>query len=75
MITENKFKVIVKTKSAKTELVRFDKEKQAYIIKLKAVPEKGKANKELINFLSKLTGKKATIVSGFKSKEKIIELI
>ena len=58
---EDKFKIIVKTKASKNELLGFDKEKQAYRLNIKAVPEKGSANKEIIKFLSK----KAPLSQGF----------
>ena len=74
-IKESKFKVIVKTKANKNELLGFDREKQAYKLNIKAAPEKGKANKEITKFLSKLFKKQVRIVSGLKSKEKIIEIL
>ena len=43
-------------------------------IQIKAKPEDNKANIELIKFLSKSLKKKVRIVSGFKSKEKIVEI-
>ncbi len=74
-IKESRFQVIIKTKSNSNKLVGFDKEKQAYLLNIKAVPEKGQANKEIIKFLSKLLKKQVRIVKGLKSKEKIIEVI
>jgi len=74
-IKESRFKIIVKTKSNKNELVGFDAERKAYILKINAVPEKGEANKEIIKFLSKLLKKKVRIVSGLTSKEKMIQTI
>ena len=74
-IKKSRFKIIVKTKANKNELFGFDREKQAYKLNIKAVPEKGKANKEITKFLSKLFKKKVRIISGLKSKEKIIEVL
>lgn len=74
-IKESRFNVIVKTKSNSNKLVGFDKEKQAYSLNIKAVPEKGQANKEIIRFLSKLLKKQVRIVRGVKNKEKIIEVL
>ncbi len=74
-IKELKFKVIVKTNSGKNEIVSYDKIKKAYRINLNAKPIEGEANKELIKFLSKELKKNMRIVSGFRSKEKIIELL
>ena len=41
---------------------------------LKAKPEKGKANKEFLNFLKKLTKKKAHLVMGETSTDKVVEI-
>ncbi len=74
-IRDTKFKIIVKTRSKKSELVGFDKGKKAYNLNIKAAPEKGLANKEVVKFLSKLLKKQIKITSGLKSREKIIEII
>ena len=39
-------------------------------IRLRAVPEDGKANEELLSFLERETGKKWEIVSGFTNSRK-----
>jgi len=72
-INKETFKVVIKPNSSTNEVVGFDKDKEAYLIKIKAKPENNKANIELIRFLSKVTGKKVKIISGFKSKKKLIE--
>jgi uncharacterized protein (TIGR00251 family) len=74
-IKESKFKIVVKTRSNKNELLEFDKEKQAYRVNIKSAPENNKANIEIINFLSKVLKQKVRISSGLKSKEKTIEVI
>ncbi|MBI2649802.1 DUF167 domain-containing protein [Candidatus Woesearchaeota archaeon] len=71
----NKFKIIVKPNSRENRLGHFDNEKNAYRISIKAKPEDNKANIEIIKFLSKLLKKKVKIISGLKSREKIIEVI
>ena len=45
------------------------------IVFLKSPPEGGKANLELVKFLSKLLGCEVRIVSGFKSKNKTILIV
>jgi len=70
----NKFKIIVKTNTKKNEVLGYDKIKEAYRISIKEKAEDNRANKEIIKFLSKLLKKKVRIVSGLKSKEKIIEV-
>ncbi len=69
-----KFKVIIKTKASENKILGFDKERKLYRIQIKAVPEKGQANKELIKFLSKEFGKKVRIVSGHTSNIKTLEM-
>ena len=73
-IKERVFKAIIKPNSPKNEIMGFDNDKKAYKINIKAKAEDDKANKELIRFLSKLTGKKARIKSGLRSREKLVEL-
>ena len=75
MIKESSFKIIVKTNSNKTEILGFDKDKKAYRISIKARPEKGQANKEIIRFLSKELKKQVRIASGLSSKEKLIKTV
>ncbi|MEK6946567.1 MAG: DUF167 domain-containing protein [Nanoarchaeota archaeon] len=73
-IKSNKFKVIVKPNSKENRIIEFNKESNTYKIQIKAKPEDNKANIELIKFLSKSLKKKVRIVSGFRSKEKIVEI-
>ena len=72
-IKEEIFKVIVKPNFRKNELIGFDKDRNAYIIRIKEKAKDNKANIELIKFLSKVLGKGVKIKSGIKSKEKLIE--
>ena len=71
-IKDRILKVIVKPNSPKTEVIGWDNNKQALRIAVSAVPEKGKANTELLKFLKKQTGMKCEIISGAKSREKTI---
>jgi len=66
-------KVIVKPKSSKSELA-FSEEKGCYVAYVKAPPEKGKANAELIKLIRKNLKKRAVIVRGETSKEKLVEI-
>ena len=72
-IKESIFKAIIKPNSANNEITGFNKDKEAYLIKIKARAEDNKVNIELIKFLSKALGKKVKIKSGLKSKVKVIE--
>ena len=75
MIQESTFKVIVRPNAKKNEIKEFDEQKQAYRVSIKAPAEDNKANIELIKFLSKELGKKVKIISGLRSKEKLIKVI
>ena len=67
-------KIIVKPNSKENKIVKFDENKEAYVVNIKAKPEKNKANIEIIKFFSKLLKKKITIIKGLKSREKIIKV-
>ena len=78
-----RIKVIVRPNSPKTKIIGYDKEKKAYRLNVKAQPEKGKANLEVVKFFTKLlkkenkeskTNRKIRIVSGLKSREKVLML-
>jgi len=73
-IIDDKLKVLIKPNSSKNSILDFDINKKALRISIKAVPEKGKANAELIKFISKLLKKKVEIVKGLKSREKILRI-
>ncbi|MBT5820147.1 MAG: DUF167 domain-containing protein [Candidatus Magasanikbacteria bacterium] len=63
-------------KSSKNSVV-FDAEKNIYKIKITEVPEKGKANKKVIELLSKYlhTPKTSiTIIRGKTSKNKVVKI-
>ncbi len=68
------FAVIAKPNSKKTEIIGFDKDKNAYIISVAAPATGNKANLELLKFLSRIAGRRARIKSGLGSRKKIIEL-
>lgn len=72
---ESSFKIIVKPNMPKTEMKGFDKSKEAYMINLKAIPKKGKANLELIKFFKKKLKKDIRIISGKTSKRKTIKVL
>ena len=74
-VKNNRISVIVKPNANKTEVTGFNEETNILSISLKAVPDKGKANQELIRFVSKLLKNKVRIVSGLKSRKKTLECI
>ncbi len=70
-----KIKVKVKPNSKKEEIKKI--EEDFYEIRVTVVPEKGKANKKVIEILSKhlkVPKSKIKLVKGEKSKEKIFEI-
>ncbi len=74
-IQSKKFKIIVKPNSRENKIIGFDNERNAYRIEINAKPEGNKANIEVIKFLSRLLKKKVRIITGLKSREKIIEIV
>lgn len=70
----NKLHVLVKPNARKTEILEYDDKKKIVKIAVAAPPDKDKANKELLKFVSKSLKKKVSFVSGLRSKEKILEI-
>ncbi len=71
-IKNNLMKIKVVPNSSRNELKEVDGGLKLY---LKAVPEKGKANKAVIKFFKKEFNLKVEIKSGEKSREKLLEII
>lgn len=65
-------KIRVKTNQSKDEILEKDGD---YIVNVKERPEKGRANLAVIKLFKKELKKNIRIVSGFKSREKLIEFI
>lgn len=63
--------VHVKTRQPETKILS---EGDVLEVALHAVPHHGKANAELVKFLTRHFKKKAGIVSGFASQRKIVEI-
>jgi uncharacterized protein (TIGR00251 family) len=51
-----------------------DKDNDILIVEATKLPDKNKANKEIIKEIKKILGAETTIVSGFTSKEKLIKI-
>lgn len=47
---------------------------QRIVVKIKSKPVKGKANKELVNLLRKLTGRKVIILHGETAQDKVVDI-
>jgi uncharacterized protein YggU (UPF0235/DUF167 family) len=71
-IVNSHLRIKVRPGARKTEIL--DREGVILHMAVAAPPEDGKAIAEVERFLTKLTGRKATIKSGFSSKEKLVHL-
>ncbi|MBI2107949.1 DUF167 domain-containing protein [Candidatus Woesearchaeota archaeon] len=74
-IKSKRFRIIAKPNARETKIERFDPERDAYIVSVKAKPEDNRANIEIIKFFSKMLKAKVRIVSGMASKEKMLEIV
>ncbi|MFO7710167.1 MAG: DUF167 domain-containing protein [Candidatus Woesearchaeota archaeon] len=63
--------ILVKT-NAKQNKAEFDEERGVWKVDIKAPPENGKANQEIIRYFQKLSGKKVKILTGATSKRKLL---
>lgn len=64
----------VSTKSNRFEVSGYNEWRERIEIKIKSLPLKGRANKEIISEFSKLTKKDVEIDSGHKSKQKTLKI-
>jgi uncharacterized protein (TIGR00251 family) len=71
----NMLSVHAKPNSSKTEIIGWDESKKALRIAVAAVPDKNRANIELLKFLKKETCMKCELVSGAKSRDKVIRFL
>ena len=71
-INSNSLKLKVIPNSSRTELHEEDNKLKLY---LKAVPDKNKANHELIKFFKKEFHLKVEIKSGKRSREKVLRIL
>lgn len=69
------FPIKLKAKTNQKETKIISQTDSEITLSVKSPPEKNKANLEIIKFLSKQFGFKIKIVSGLKSKNKIIDKI
>lgn len=63
----------VSPKSKTFEIIGYNKWREKIELRIKSVPQKGKANKEIINEFYKLTGSQVEIISGLKSQHKTLK--
>ncbi len=65
----------VQPNAKKNEIVKVDEWRNRLVIKIKAPPKNGKANKEIIKFFFEIFKKKCKIVKGEKSSQKTILIL
>jgi len=68
--------VKVKPRAKNDSLIKIDENN--FLVSVKAIPEKGKANEAVINLLAqyfKISKNNIKIISGLSSKNKIIEVL
>ena len=64
----------VSPNSDKFRISGYNEWRETLEVKIKAVPQKGKANKEIINEFSKITNSPVEILSGHKSHHKTLKI-
>jgi uncharacterized protein (TIGR00251 family) len=64
----------VSPNASKFEITGYNTWRERIEIRIKAVPQKGKANKEIIKEFSKLTKNDVEIISGLKSHQKTLKI-
>ena len=69
-----KINVHVIPKSRETKILGYDDWRKSVVVKLKSPPEGGKANSELEKLLSELFETKVIVVSGHRSRRKVVEI-
>ncbi|MBI4140226.1 DUF167 domain-containing protein [Candidatus Woesearchaeota archaeon] len=70
-----KLTVVAKPNKKENRIIYHNTATNTMTVEIAAPPDKNKANKELIKFLSKELKKKIRIINGLRSKEKILEII
>ncbi len=74
-IKNSQLQIIVRPNSPKNEIRGYCSSRKALKVNIKAPAEDNKANIEIIKFFSRLTGKKAKIISGMAGKKKVLKFI
>lgn len=64
----------ISPKSDKFRITGYNQWRESVEVKIKAVPQKGKANKEIVTEFSKITKTPVEIISGHKSHHKTLKI-
>lgn len=67
-------KIEVSPKSSKFEISGYNPWRDEIEVRIISIPQKGKANKEIIKEFTKLTKKPVEIVSGLKNQHKTLKI-
>ncbi|OIO65693.1 YggU family protein [Candidatus Woesearchaeota archaeon CG1_02_57_44] len=73
-LSGRRFAIMARPGASKTMLLGYDEARKAFRVAIAAPPDKGKANVELEQFLSKFLGAKVRVVAGASSRKKMLEL-
>ena len=73
-IVDGSLSIIVKPNAPVSKVIGWDPGRKMLRVAIAAVPDKDKANKEVVKFFSKLLGKKVSIVKGLRSREKVLKV-
>ena len=65
-------RVVVKPNSRNNEIIGYSDEKKAWLISIKVAAEKNEANRELLKFIKKETGRRWMVKSGAHNREKTL---
>ncbi len=65
-------KVQVSPGSKRGEILGYDEWRKALVVRVRSPPEGGKANREVVELLSKFFSAEVEIVSGHKSRSKVV---
>ena len=71
-LKSGKIKILVRPNAKKDEIIGYDENRKAWRVAIAAPAEENKANLAIIKFFSKLAGKPVRILTGLKSKTKIL---
>ena len=74
-IVDGSLSILVKPSSPISKVIGWDESKKALRVAIKAVPDKDKANKEVVKFFSKMLVKKVEIIKGMRSREKVLRVL
>jgi uncharacterized protein len=64
----------VSPNSSKFEISGYDEWRDEILVRITSIPQKGKANKEIVKEFNKLTQARVEIVSGLKSRHKTLKI-